>query len=593
MNLKKQYNTILKDHFGYDSLKPEQFDIIDQIVNKKRDILAVLKTGFGKSLVYQMPYLITHKCVIIISPLISLMQDQKSLMEKLNISVCCLNSTCTDKSSVKSDILRGNYKLIYITPEYLVNCKEFLVSLDKQKGLCLVAIDESHCCSTWSDFRPSYKELGVIRNWIPDVPILSVTATASDKVRLDIIKILKLEDPYIVIGNFDRPNLFITVAEKPSVSELITLLKRWKDQYMIIYCKTRKETDKIAKLLKCGGYHAGMSDYNRTENQRKFITGEIKCIVATISFGLGINVSNIRVIIHYGCPKNLESYYQEIGRAGRDGKRSECYLFYSSRDFGMNRSFIKDMKDPEQKKYQEQQIRNIEKYTYTTICRRKLLLRNFGGDIESCTMCDNCTSSREKTPTSQVDCTVQANTLLNIVKDLRGCYGSTMYIDALRGSVAKKITEFIKGSSSYGKGCSYSAEWWKKFIRTMISLGYLQEKSFGRFGASIITLSKSGQNWLSDPKNIFIEDKTPREKTITEQYDEMIKEIEKEEKEKWTDEEEKKMLYELSINMSIESIAKKHKRRIEEIKSRIEHIEKEMKEYGLPLEEIKKRLKTQ
>lgn len=605
-----QYNKILKAHFGYETLKPEQYDIISHLVTKKQDVNAILATGFGKSLCFQMPHLITKLSVIIISPLIALMEDQKTLMEALDIPVCCLNSACVDKSQIKREILDGENKLIYITPEYLPYCETFVKELVEQDGLALIAIDESHAVSTYGmDFRPAYKELGIFREWAPNVPILAVTATASERVRQDIVKILKLKNPHTVIGNFDRPNLFISVNKKTSGSdmsdELTELINKYKGQYTIIYCKTRADTEKITESVQdmgidCGAYHAGMSTDDRSIVQQKFISGEIKCIAATIAFGMGINVAAVRLVVHYGCPKNIESYYQEIGRAGRDGLRSECYLIFSTKDFALNRFFLKTIKDANYKRYQEEQLINIEKYVYTNECRRKVLLKLFGGDVQSCTMCDNCTAGVKVT---KKDCTYQAYLLMHLVRELEGKYGAGTYVDILRGSSSKKMTGGMKTARQYNKGISNSAEWWKTFLRNMINYGFLQEKQIAKSFGSVVNYTPTGVKWINNlcikyPKitsetkiaetdKIYIEYKDtgkPEPKTgIDLSMEIMQQEIDDDKKpvkktidvsganKRWSVEEEKKLINSIKTK-SIKDIALDHKRTVGGIQSRLKGI---------------------
>jgi Werner syndrome ATP-dependent helicase len=631
----KEYNKILHKYFGYDSLKPEQYDIIDKLINQKKDVCAILATGFGKSICFQMPYLISKKCVIVISPLIALMEDQLIQMENLDIPVCCLNSTCKNKPSVKKDVLAGNYKLIYITPEYVQNCEEFLVELEEQDGISLIAIDESHCVSTYgNDFRPSYKDLNCLRDWIPKVPILAVTATASDKVRLDIIKYLQLIDPHMIVGNFDRPNLYIRVDKinysgDKLDSQILELLSKYKKEYIIVYCKTKNNTEKVADKIerlgiKCEAYHAGLSSNKRTEIQQKFVEGEIKCIVATIAFGMGINIPNIRLVIHYGCPKNLESYYQEIGRAGRDGKMSECHLFFSSQDFILNRYFLKEIKDDKYREYQEQQIRNIEKYVYTKECRRKILLNNFGGKIDSCVNCDNCTSIKSKT-NSKIDCTYYAYLAISCISKLGTNYGISTLINILRGSNAKNINSYMKKMKEYNSGHDYSSNWWKLLFRDLINDNYILEKSFSkaRFGAVII-ITKEGIEWykklinkykelekdtkieeeyryyMSVDTSIKVNISEPKDdielalEIMQENNTEKIKEEIKEENnkinmgKKWTKEEDKKILEDVK-KLSIKDIALKYKRTRGGISARLKKLACDMyNESNKSEEEIEK-----
>jgi len=279
---KVKYNSILKKYFGYDSLKKEQFEIIHKLLNNE-DVCAILATGYGKSICYQLPFLITQKSVIVISPLLSLMNDQKMEMQKLKIPVCCLNSDCRigDKIKYTTDILNGNHKIIYMTPEYLANCEDFIKQLHENNGLALVCIDEAHCTSSWgNDFRESYSKLNVIKKWIPDVPMLALTATASEKIREDICKSLDMKCPAMIIGEFDRPNLYIEISVKKNniKSDLFDLLNKFKNEYIIIYCKTREDTEQTADAINELGitsfaYHAGLSNVERDIIQKNFNKG--------------------------------------------------------------------------------------------------------------------------------------------------------------------------------------------------------------------------------------------------------------------------------------------------------------------------------
>jgi ATP-dependent DNA helicase, RecQ family len=508
MSMENKYNSILNKYFGYKELKPKQFEIINKIVNEKRDVSAILATGFGKSICYQLPYLITGKNVIIVSPLLSLMEDQKNKLEKLNIPVCCLNSNCKNKNQIINDILRGNNKIIFITPEYLVHCEIFLMDLESLGTLALIAIDEAHCVSVWgNDFRESYKKLDNIRKIVPSIPILAMTATASLKVRDDISKQLKLNNPHVVVGSFDRPNLYISVQHTSSNirADIEHLLHKFPNDYSIIYCKTRDDTDKIAEIvnscgIKCYSYHAGLTNYDRTMIQKKFIDGEYKCIVATIAFGMGIDIPNIRLVIHYGCSKNIESYYQEIGRAGRDSKNSECYLFFSSKDFTLNRTFANDIKNDREREYQLQQIKIIEKFVYTNDCRRKFLLEAFNEVYKSneCNNCDNCLKKKSKTIQIQPqDFTDQAFKIIGLIHTLEGNFGSLKYINILRGSEAKNVINY-KNNIFYGKGMDQSINWWKAFIRLLINEDYLEERGIkSKKFMTLLNLTKKSIKWIT------------------------------------------------------------------------------------------------
>ena len=482
-----EYNKLLKKYWGYNELKQTQFEIIKNIIEENKDVCAILATGFGKSICYQLPYLITHKNVIVISPLIALMLEQGQEMELKGIPTAVFNSETTNKKKIqeKEEIINGTNKLIYMTPEFFIKSFDFIQKI--RKNLLMISIDESHAISTWGlDFRPGYTELGVIRDWIPEIPILTLTATASIKVRGDIYKILKLNNPELIIGNFDRPNLLIKVLQSTNniLDSIENLLNKYLNQYTIIYCMTRDDTDLLASKLQNLGfhaksYHAGMTDKDRKSVQQDFINGKLKIICATTAFGMGINISNVRLVIHYNCPKNMESYYQEIGRAGRDEKPAECVLFYSSKDFRLWKYFLKQIKDPQQKLYQEDQIRQIEKYVWSDCCRRKGILANFGQSIESCSNCDNCLKKKSlklnQEENKLIDLTCPIYLLLNVLTKLNGKFGFGMCINVLLAKQSK-IKEWMGEWEEYGSGLSFGKDdWWKQLLRYLINDDFIIE----------------------------------------------------------------------------------------------------------------------
>ena len=507
---RRSYEKILKKYYGYDKLKDDQFKIINSIINDEKDICAILATGFGKSICYQLPHLITKESVIVISPLLALMEDQSNELKDMGIDVCCLNSNNSDKYQDIKDILAGNNKIIFITPEFFSTktCERFVKKLENElESLCCVAIDESHCISSWSDdsFRPEYKNLKKIREWVPEVPILTLTATANEKVQKDIIKILKLKDPYVIKGDFDRKNIKFNVGPKDGIniySDVYDVAKKYKNQYVIVYAKKRAETEKIAKYLSNKGikakhYHAGLGGDVRNEVQRDFMSGTFKCMVATIAFGMGINNKHVRLVVHYGCPANMDAYYQEVGRAGRDGEESECYMFYSTGDFSLNSYLINKNKNIEYKSYALEQLKCIKSYIYSESCRRAVILKHFGQSVDytNCGKCDNCCASAKQ---EKHNMSKEIKMLLGLLSSLDKTYGITMIVNILRGSKAKKVTSDMKKLSYYGKGKNYSVNWWKELIGILIKKSFIIEKSFdSRFNATVLEITDTGISQLA------------------------------------------------------------------------------------------------
>lgn len=396
----EKYEKLLNQHFNKENLKPLQKNIIKTIIDENKDCLSILSTGYGKSICYQLPRFIMNKSVIIISPLISLMEDQKNKLEKNNIEVCCLNSNLNydEKYKIKNKLLKDNPMIVYTTPEYFNQNLGFIQDLDKKNMLGLIAIDECHCISQWgNDFRPEYQKLNCIKDICKNIPILALTATATKDVQKDIIRTIFKEKPIIVKSTFDRPNLKIIVNQKKDIqNDICPLIENNINKKIIIYTRTRIESENIYKLIKklgikCGIYHAGLDDKIRYSVQQDFIKGEINCIIATIAFGMGID-QNINLVIRYGMSTDIESYYQEIGRAGRDNSVSECYLFYNYVDYIISKSINDKVIDNKLKKVKENKLNAMKFYVYTKKCRRKYILNYFNEEynIENCKMCDIC-----------------------------------------------------------------------------------------------------------------------------------------------------------------------------------------------------------
>jgi RecQ family ATP-dependent DNA helicase len=509
------YNKVLKDNFGFTSLKEKQAEIIYNLLEKKRDVCGILTTGFGKSICFQLPLLITNKSVLVVSPLIALMEDQKHSLQERGIPVCCFNGNNWNKDKDKGEILSGNPKIIYTTPEYLVteSAQDFLKELIDNDGLCLFAIDESHCISSWGhDFREEYLELSCIRKKYPHIPMVALTATATKNVENDISQYLKMNNPLIIKSTFDRPNLYISLQPKSKnkIIDLKPIIEKFKDDFIIIYCKKREDTEKIRDVLRdelgcrIKAYHAGLPSERRTKIQHMFISGKYKIIVSTIAFGMGID-QTIRCVIHYGISKSIESYYQEIGRAGRDGIDSNCYLFYSHQDFIKEKYFLKDIDDYVLRKNREKQIESVQKYIYLRTCRRKYILEYFG-EFSDKTTCGNCDNCQRDIP--QADFTDMAYMLIKLVRKTNNKFGSGTIIGTLRGSKSKKIQEHLRQLNSWGEGKLWSELWWKGFIRIMITNNYLTNTTIQNSFGSVLGYTSKGRDWYKKLSKIKIENKS-------------------------------------------------------------------------------------
>lgn len=475
----------LKKYFGYSSFRLHQKESIEQIL-RGRDGLIVMATGSGKSMCYQIPALVTQKTAIVISPLISLMQDQVMGLLQRGIKAQYLSSAQKCRTA-SSDAEKGEFDILYMTPERACSMYARFWSNMMEKGVCLLAIDEAHCISEWGhDFREEYKRLDTLRQFLPNVPFVALTATATKKVQLDIIQSLKLNNPYINIGSFDRPNLYYGVKtlnrtslfREEMASEISKYVKGGAST--IVYCTTIKDAEEVSKSLQQAGievglYHGQMSTGAREDIHRSFIKDELQTVVATVAFGMGIDKPNIRCVIHYGCPKSLESYYQESGRCGRDGLPSKCWMYYSRSDFMKGEFYTADARTGARRKSVMDSLLAAQKYCSLTTCRRKCLLEYFGENVTSdnCGNCDNCTTS---VSVDQRDMAKEAYLLLTCIQACGGRWGFNVPIDVLRGARTKKLREnHFDMLPVHGLGKNYSSNWWKALCDQLIGLGYLEE----------------------------------------------------------------------------------------------------------------------
>ncbi len=491
-----QLDEALKRYFGHDSYRPLQKEIIDETMSG-RDVFALLPTGGGKSLCYQLPAIVDKGLTVVISPLIALMKDQVDGLEANGIHATYLNSSLnkTDARQRYAKLFAGDYKILYVAPERLM-LSGFLEDL-RQWNVSRFAVDEAHCISEWGhDFRPEYRQLSKLRNFFPDTPFMALTATATERVRNDIVLQLRLKEPKSFVASFNRPNLAYRIETKQAVfRQILKFIQSKPFESGIVYCYSRKATEQLAERLQQNGvealpYHAGMTPKKRAENQEAFIRDECKVMCATIAFGMGIDKPNVRYVIHQDLPKNIEGYYQETGRAGRDGLPSDCLLFFSPGDVAKQLQFIAEISYPKEREVAKDQLRQMVHYAESRDCRRKVLLGYFSEEwtAGNCGNCDNCLE-----PKQSFDGTLPAQKFMSCIFRVSQVssfgVGVNHIVDILLGSKNEKIRKWGHDRlSTYDIGQEHKRNEWQAFGRELIREGYIDQNAEA-FG----TLSLTGK----------------------------------------------------------------------------------------------------
>ncbi len=504
---------ILSSVFGYSKFRDNQEEIISAILNGN-DVFTSMPTGGGKSLCYQIPGLVFDGLTIIISPLIALMKDQVDDAVSKGIPAAFLNSTlkAEEVSDIYSRLYKREIKLLYISPERLA--VEGYMDRLAELNISFFSIDEAHCLSEWGhDFRPDYLILSRIREKFPHVPIAAFTATATEKVQSDIIRILKLDDPFTVRASFNRKELSYNIKPKKDILiQISTYIKDHPNDAGIVYRLSRKDVDKTTEYLRNKGinalpYHAGMNKDQRSLNQELFNNDDVQVIVSTNAFGMGVDKSNVRFIIHGDLPKSMEAYYQETGRAGRDGMDSECLLFFSSGDIVRQKYFIDQLESQEEQRNSLDNLNKLVRLCTVNVCRRKQILSHFGEELEeNCGSCDVCTDTTEK-----VEATVDAQKVLSAMARTGEGFGISHIIDIVSGADTAKIRE--KGHESlktYGVGKDKSKKWWRGIVDELIGQQMIYQDS-ERY--NILKMNESGKRILFGEESFFISDTTASQET--------------------------------------------------------------------------------
>lgn len=470
---------LLQSIYGYDSFRPLQAEIISNVLNK-RDTLVIMPTGGGKSLCYQLPALLFEGMTLVVSPLISLMQDQVDQLRELGITAVYLNSSLSFEAYQETimQVQQGHIKLLYMAPETLL--KPGILEMLTQVKIDCLAIDEAHCISSWGhDFRPEYRQLVAVREKLPTAVCIALTATATPRVRDDIKASLNFQDENAFVASFNRENLFLEVVEKEdAIGQALEFLAAHPNESGIIYCATRRQVDSLSHALARRNlsvlpYHAGLDNHTRQTNQMRFVRDDVQIIVATVAFGMGIDKPNVRFILHVDLPSDIENYYQQIGRAGRDGLPSNCRLLFSYSDIYTVKHFIGQAAEEEQAG-RNRRLEALVKWADASECRRRPLLGYFGEtfEVENCGRCDNCTSESKEL----VDITIPAQKFLSCVRRTGEMFGTTHIINVLRGSQAKSVTQRNHHTiSTYGIGTEFSQRQWKHLARQLQQLKLLTQ----------------------------------------------------------------------------------------------------------------------
>jgi len=500
---------LLKEHFGFASFRPLQEEIIrDSLAGK--DVFALLPTGGGKSLCFQLPAMARPGLTVVVSPLIALMKDQVDALQENGVPATFLNSSLAagDSRARLRGLHNGEYRLLYVAPERLM-LSGFLSDLQRWK-VNLLAIDEAHCVSEWGhDFRPEYRQLAELRDRFPSIPMMALTATATERVRKDIVSQLRLHEPACYVASFDRPNLtYRVLAKQKAYEQALGFLRDRPRDSGIIYCQSRKSTESLAERLEEDGvkakpYHAGLTPAERTRHQELFLRDEVRVICATIAFGMGINKPNVRFVLHYDLPKNVEGYYQETGRAGRDGLPSDCVLLFSAGDVMKQTKFIEEKPNPKERQLAREQLQQMVHYAEDGACRRRELLRYFGEtyEQENCGACDNCLS-----PRATYDGTLAAQKFLSCVYRVRQRsgfeFGMNQIVEVLTGADTENIRKWgHEKVSTYGIGKEYTRPEWKAIGRELVRLGYLKQRD-DKFG--VLSLAPEGLAVLKERKQVTL-----------------------------------------------------------------------------------------